>query len=123
VGATCTIAVTDWATAITIILTALAVLLTAVAIMVGVVAIWGFASLKDEAKKIATQAATDEAHKTAVQVATEAVRAATRGVWSDAQATAMIEGQAEGLEHGPFAHPEREQRTKATTDKNLRQGQ
>ena len=49
--------VTDWTVAITIILAALAVLLTALAIFIGIAAVWGFTGIKEDAKKIAIQAA------------------------------------------------------------------
>jgi len=57
----------DFNTAITLTLAALAVLLTALAIMVAVAAWWGFTSIKDEAKKIASQVATEAAEKKLIE--------------------------------------------------------
>lgn len=47
----------DWTNAVVIVLAALAVLLTALAIMIGVLAIFGYRGIKDEANRIATDAA------------------------------------------------------------------
>jgi hypothetical protein len=47
----------DPVTLLTVILTALAVLLTALAIMIGIAAVWGYVGIKDDARKIATEAA------------------------------------------------------------------
>jgi hypothetical protein len=55
----------DFNTAITIILAALGVLLTALAIMVGVAAVWGYGSIKEEARKIASEIATQVSTQTA----------------------------------------------------------
>lgn len=47
----------DPVTSLTLVLAALAVLLTALAIMIGIAAIWGYTGLKEEARRIATEAA------------------------------------------------------------------
>jgi hypothetical protein len=49
--------VTDWTVAITIILAALGAILTALAIMIALLAIFGYRGIKDEANRIATEAA------------------------------------------------------------------
>jgi hypothetical protein len=59
----------DSTTALTLVLASLAVLLTALAIMVGIAAIWGYASIKEEAKKIATEVATTTATSVATRTA------------------------------------------------------
>jgi hypothetical protein len=101
--------VTDWTAAITIILAALAVLLTALAIMVGGAAIWGYNTIKDEAKRIASQVATEAAEKKLIEYfETEALKDKIKGMVSTSIPTATAvetpgtpyTGEREETDHG-----------------------
>jgi hypothetical protein len=47
----------DPVTSLTLVLAALAVLLTALAIIIGIAAVWGYLGIKEDARRIATEAA------------------------------------------------------------------
>lgn len=52
-----TVATLDPITALTLVLAALGVLLTALTLIIGIAAIWGYGGLREEARRIATEAA------------------------------------------------------------------
>lgn len=104
----------DSTTALTLVLAALAVLLTALAIMVGIASVWGYTSIKDEAKKIASKVAAEAAEKKLIEYfETEALKDKIKGmVGASLSAASPTEtggipytGDEEGTNHGNTDNP------------------
>ncbi len=91
------------------------------AVMVAVVGLFGYQTIRDEAKRIAKDIAIEEARDTATNIAT----ATLNEMWSQLQASDMSESQAEPNNSAEFIVPAKsphKKRRKATSDENLKEG-